>query len=53
MNYEKFFEVFIEFGAVVYLRPLRGMRIGKVDRLVQPTLLDYTLQQSTTFESEE
>ena len=53
MNYDKFFEIFIEFGAVAYLRPLRGMRIGKVDRLVQPTLLDYTLQQSTTFESEE
>jgi hypothetical protein len=28
-DYEKFFEVFIEFGAVVDLRPLAGQRMGK------------------------
>ena len=42
-NYEKFFEIFIEVGAVVDLRPLRGVRTGKANRLVQPTLFDYKL----------
>lgn len=39
-NYDKFFEVFIEFGAVVDLRPLIGRRIGEYDKLIQPRLID-------------
>lgn len=30
-NYERFFEVLIEFGAVVDIRPLKGRRIGEFD----------------------
>jgi len=51
-NYEKFFEIFIEFGAVVDLRPLREKRIGKVDKLVQPTLMEYSLLQATVSKEE-
>lgn len=39
-NFDKFFEVFIQFGAVVDLRSLRGMRIGEYDDLIQPILLE-------------
>ncbi len=39
-NYEKFFDVFMECGAVVDLRPLRGRRMGEYDDLVQPVLLE-------------
>ena len=39
LNYERFFEVFISYGAVVDLRPLRGKQIGEYDRLVEPILL--------------
>jgi hypothetical protein len=39
-NYDRFLDVFIEFGAVVDLRPLQGKRIGRTDRLVQPTLFE-------------
>lgn len=39
-NYDKFYEVFVQFGAVVDLRPLIGRRIGEYDELAQPVLLD-------------
>ena len=39
-QYEKFYNVFIHFGAVMDLRPLMGGQIGKGDELVQPMLLD-------------
>ena len=37
--FERFADVFTEFGAVVDLRPLLGKRIAATDRLVQGTLL--------------
>ncbi len=37
-NYDKFFSVFLEFGAVTDLRPLRGHRIGKHSKLVTLSL---------------
>ena len=37
---ERFFDVFIQFGAVIDLRELKGRRIGEYDDLVQPSLLD-------------
>lgn len=39
LNYERFFEVFISYGAVLDQRPLRGKQIGEYDRLVEPILL--------------
>ena len=39
-NYDRFMEVFIQYGAVVDLRPLIGRRIAEYDELVQPMLLD-------------
>ena len=39
-NYERFMEIFIQYGAVVDLRPLIGRRIAEYDELVQPMLLD-------------
>lgn len=41
-DYERFAEVFIQFGAVVDIRPLKGHRIGHHGRLRQEALLmDY------------
>jgi len=39
-QYEKFYDIFIQFGAIIDLRPLIGRRIGEYDELVQPILLD-------------
>lgn len=39
-NYDRFMEVFIQYGAVVDLRPLIGRRIAEYDELVQPMLFD-------------
>lgn len=39
-NYDRFFEHFIQFGAVIDCRPLWGRRIGEYDELLQPMLLD-------------
>lgn len=39
-HFERFFDVFIQYGAVVDLRALKGRRIGEYDDLVQPSLLD-------------
>lgn len=39
-QYDHFFEVFIQFGAVFDIRPLIGRRMGEYDELVQPLLLD-------------
>ncbi|MBI1741442.1 N-6 DNA methylase [Candidatus Acetothermia bacterium] len=39
-NFDRFFDVFLEFGAVVDLRLLQGKRIGKNDRLIQPTFFE-------------
>ncbi|MFN0067167.1 MAG: DNA N-6-adenine-methyltransferase, partial [Limisphaerales bacterium] len=39
-KYDRFFEVFIQFGAVIDIRPLIGRRMGEYDELVQPLLLD-------------
>ena len=39
-HYERFFDVFLPFGAVVDLRELRGRRIGESDELLQPSLLE-------------
>lgn len=39
-DYNKFFEIFIKFGAVIDLRPLVGRRIGESDEIIQPFLLD-------------
>ena len=36
----RFFDVFIQSGAVVDLRSLQGRRIAEYDDLVQPALLD-------------
>jgi hypothetical protein len=36
-HFDRFCDVFLEFGAVVDLRPLQGKRIGKSDRLAQLT----------------
>ena len=38
-NYDRFFEVFIRYGAVFDLRPLYGKQIGEYDRIVEPVLL--------------
>ncbi len=38
-NYERFFDVFLEFGAVLDLRPLVGQVIGKYRQLSLPVLL--------------
>lgn len=37
-DYERFFDTFIRYGAVIDLRPLMGTRIGD-DRMAQPALL--------------
>lgn len=39
-RYERFMEVFIQYGAVVDLRTLIGRRIAEYDEIVQPMLLD-------------
>ncbi|MCX5674982.1 MAG: DNA N-6-adenine-methyltransferase [Planctomycetota bacterium] len=39
-NFEKFLEVFTEFGAVVDLGPLKGRKIGHHSRMMQPALLE-------------
>lgn len=39
-HFDRFFEVFIQSGAVVDLRTLQGRRIAEYDDLVQPALLD-------------
>jgi hypothetical protein len=41
-DYSRFLEVFIQYGAVVDVRPLWGRRIGEYDELLQPMLLDET-----------
>ena len=38
-NYEQFFDTFIQYGAVIDLRPLLGMHIGDDLRAAQPALL--------------
>lgn len=38
-NYDKFFEIFIEHGAVIDLSPLIGRVVGKHTKLIQPALL--------------
>jgi hypothetical protein len=41
-SFDRFLDVFAEFGAVVDIRPLKGRQIGHHTRLVQPSLLqDY------------
>jgi len=37
---DKFFNIFVEFGAVVNLRPLQGKVIGEKNALRQPKLFD-------------
>lgn len=39
-NYDKFFEVFTQFGAVLDLRAIIGRRLGEYDELIQPLLLE-------------
>lgn len=39
-NYKKFLEVFLEFGAVIDLRTLKGQTIGRYKKLIQPSLRD-------------
>jgi len=39
-NYDRFLNVFLEFGAVVDLRPLQGKKIGRIDRLEQSMLFE-------------
>ena len=39
-NYDKFFEVFLEFGAVVDLRELLGKNIGVKNKFRQPSLFN-------------
>ncbi len=39
-NYLRFEEKFLQFGAVIDLRPLRGKRIGVYDEIPQPLLLE-------------
>jgi hypothetical protein len=39
-HYEKFLEVFLEFGAVVDIRPLNGKRIGNKNRFTQTSLFE-------------
>lgn len=38
-HYQKFYDVFIRYGAVLDLRPLHGKEIGEYDRIVDPVLL--------------
>jgi len=38
-NYDRFFEIFTRYGAVLDLRPLYGKQIGEYDRIVEPVLL--------------
>jgi hypothetical protein len=38
-HYQKFYDVFIRYGAVIDLRPLYGKQIGEYDRIVDPVLL--------------
>ena len=38
MNYDRFFEVFLEFGAITDLRHLHGQQIGKHNKLVTLSL---------------
>jgi len=39
-NYNKFYDTFIQFGAVIDIRSLKGMRIGEYDELIEPFLLE-------------
>jgi hypothetical protein len=39
-QYERFYDIFIQYGAVMDLRPLIGRRIGEYDEIIQPLLLD-------------
>lgn len=39
-DYEKFYNVFIKFGAVIDLRPLKEKKIGKNNKMTQSLLLD-------------
>ena len=39
-DYARFFDVFIQYGAVIDVRPLAGRRIGEYDELIQPLLID-------------
>ena len=39
-NFKRFQDVFLEFGAVVDLRPLRGKRIGRSEQFSQKALID-------------
>lgn len=39
-HYQRFFDVFIEYGAVVDIRPLRSASIGGFSRKKQPVLFD-------------
>lgn len=38
-NYEQFFDIFVQYGAVIDLRPLIGMQMGDERRDTQPALL--------------
>ncbi len=38
-HYQKFYDVFMQHGAVIDLRPLSGKQIGEYDRIVDPILL--------------
>ncbi len=37
--YERFFDVFLHYGAVLDLRPLYGKQIGDHERQIEPVLL--------------
>jgi DNA N-6-adenine-methyltransferase (Dam) len=39
-DYEKFYDIFLQYGAVIDLRPLKGKRVGETDEIVEPFLLD-------------
>lgn len=39
-HFDRFYEVFIEFGAVVDLRPIQGKRFGKSDHLIKPAFFE-------------
>lgn len=38
-QFDRFFDVFTEYGAVIDLRPLFGRQMGTADRLIEPVLL--------------
>jgi hypothetical protein len=39
-DYQRFYDVFLQYGAVIDLRPLKGKRVGETDEIVEPFLLD-------------